>query len=61
MKLKPTMGTVLTLVGVIGLIFAVIGEITSYISRSAFTGITILGCIIFFAGVTLLRDQLEHK
>lgn len=61
MKLKPTLGTILTLVGIIGLVFAVIGEITSYISRSAFTGVTILGCIIFFAGVTLLRDQLEHK
>ncbi|NNU34087.1 hypothetical protein HK413_07890 [Mucilaginibacter sp. S1162] len=61
MKLKPTLGTILTLVGIIGLVFAVIGQITSYISRSAFTGVTILGCIIFFAGVTLLRDQLEHK
>lgn len=61
MKSKSTLGTVLTLLGIIGLVFAVVGEITSYISRSAFAGVTILGCIIFFAGVTLLRDQLEHK
>jgi hypothetical protein len=61
MKSRPTLGTILTLVGIIGLIFAVVGELTNYITRSAFAGITLLGCIIFFAGVTLLRDQLEHK
>lgn len=61
MKSKPKLGIVLTVVSIIGLIFAIAGELTSYISRSAFTGITLLGCIIFFAGVTLLRDQLEHK
>jgi hypothetical protein len=61
MESKSTLGTVLTLVGIIGLISAVVGELTSYISRSAFAGVTLLGCIIFFAGVTLLRDQLAHK
>ncbi|MES2378531.1 MAG: hypothetical protein V4553_18205 [Bacteroidota bacterium] len=61
MESKSTLGTVLTLVSITGLIFAVVGEITSYISRSAFAGITLLGCIMFFAGVTLLRDRLAHK
>ncbi|MBC7400068.1 MAG: hypothetical protein H7289_08995 [Mucilaginibacter sp.] len=61
MESKSTLGTVLTLVGVTGLTLAVAGELTSYITRSAFAGITLLGCIIFFAGISLLRDQLSHK
>jgi hypothetical protein len=61
METKSSKGVVLTLAGIAALTFAVVGELTSYITRSAFAGITLLGCILFFAGVTLLRDQLAHK
>jgi hypothetical protein len=61
MESKSTKGTVLTIVGVSMLALSIAGQLTSYISRGAFAGLTLLGCIIFFAGVTLLRDQLAHK
>ncbi|MDB5002152.1 MAG: hypothetical protein JWQ34_377 [Mucilaginibacter sp.] len=61
METKSPLGTVLTLLGITGLTFAIIGVLTSYITRSLFAGLTLLGCILFFAGVTLLCDQLNRK
>ncbi len=61
METKSSLGTVLTLLGVNGLTFATVGVLTDYITRSLFAGLTLLGCILFFAGITLLRDQLTHK
>jgi hypothetical protein len=61
METKSPLGTVLTLLGITGLTFATIGVLTNYITRSLFAGLTLLGCLLLFAGVTLLRDQLAHK
>jgi|GEM_PF-2285456 hypothetical protein len=61
METKSPLGTVLTLLGITGLTFATIGVLTSYITRNLFAGLTLLGCLLFFAGLTLLCDQLTHK
>jgi apolipoprotein N-acyltransferase len=61
METKSPLGTVLSLLGITGLTFAIIGVLTSYITRSLFAGLTLLGCILFFAGVTLLCDQLNRN
>jgi uncharacterized membrane protein len=61
MESKLTLGVILTLIAVSVLGFAVAGFFTAFITRGAFAGITILGCLLFFAGITLLSDQLSHK
>lgn len=61
MESRSTLATVLTLAGVNALIFSVVGFFTNFITRGAFSSLTLIGCIVFFAGLTLLRDQVTHK
>jgi hypothetical protein len=60
MKAKSS-GTILTLAGVNTLTFAVAGFYTHYISQSLFAGFVLIGCLAFFAGITMMRDQLTHQ
>jgi hypothetical protein len=58
---RKYLAPILTLAGINALTFAVVGFFTHYITRSAFAAFTLIGCLIFFAGLTMLRDQLTHK
>jgi formate-dependent nitrite reductase membrane component NrfD len=61
MSTKSSLGTILTLAGINALTFAVAGLYTHYINQNIFAGFTLLGCLAFFAGLTLMRDQLTHN
>ncbi|MES2809634.1 MAG: hypothetical protein V4619_13475 [Bacteroidota bacterium] len=61
METKSSIGTILTLVGINALTFAVAGFFTNYIGQNLFAGFTLIGCLIFFAGLTMMRDKLTHN
>jgi len=60
MRSKTSLGTILTIIGIAGLIYAVIDLFNDYATRSLLSGIILLGVFSFFAGVTLLRDATNQ-
>ncbi|WP_214073282.1 hypothetical protein [Mucilaginibacter sp. dw_454] len=61
MQLKSNLGIVLTLLGINGITFAIVGFFTAFITRGLFAGTTLLSCFLLLAGIMLLRDQLSHR
>lgn len=61
MHSKSNLGMILALIGINGITFSLYGFFMVYITRGFFAGAVLLSCILFFAGVSLLRDQLSHR
>jgi uncharacterized membrane protein len=60
MNLKRTFGAILTVLGIIGLIYAGIGIINH---NSGFTTLTVVGVIaviFFFTGISLVRNTTDE-
>jgi hypothetical protein len=60
MEKKSLSGIFLALAGMGSLIFAVVGVFSHYITPNLFAGLILLGCLAFFSGLTVMRDQLYH-
>jgi hypothetical protein len=61
MNLKRTFGAILTLLGIIGLIYTGLGIINHH---SAFTTLTVVGIIavmFFFTGISLIRNTSDES
>jgi uncharacterized membrane protein len=60
MNLKRTFGTILTVLGIIGLIYTGIGIVNH---NSGFTTLTVVGIIaviFFFTGISLVRNTTDE-
>jgi hypothetical protein len=60
MEKKSLSGIFLALAGLGALIAAVAGLFAHYITPNLFAGLVLLGCLSFFSGLTVMRDQLHH-
>jgi hypothetical protein len=59
MNLKRTFGTVLTILGIIGLIFSAVGFVQGTGTTRALIVYGILGLIFFLTGISLIRDTRD--
>lgn len=59
MNLKRTFGTILTILGIVGLIYAAVGFAQHSESVRELIVFAILGVIFFFTGVGLVRDTRD--
>lgn len=59
MNLKRTFGTILTILGIVGLIYAAIGIIQSSESTKNLIVYGILGIIFFFTGIGLVKNTKD--
>ena len=59
MNLKRTFGAVLTVLGIIGLIFAAVGFVQGSQSAKELIVYGILGAVFFFAGISLVRETRD--
>jgi len=55
MNLKRTFGAILTVLGIIGLIFAGIGIVNHSSNYTTLTVVGIIAIIFFFTGISLVR------
>ncbi|WP_423146456.1 hypothetical protein [Rubrolithibacter danxiaensis] len=59
MNLKRTFGTILTILGIIGLIYAAVGFIQNSEGAKELIVYGILGIIFFFTGIGLVRHTQD--
>ncbi len=60
MNLKRTFGAILTVLGIIGLIFTGLGVINHNSTISTMTVVGIIGIIFFFTGISLIRTTKDE-
>jgi len=60
MNLKRIFGTILTILGIIGLIYAAIGFIQSTEGYKALIVFAVLGVLFFFTGIGLVRSTTDQ-
>jgi len=59
MNLKRTFGTILTILGIVGLIYAAVGFVQKSESPRELIVFGILGIIFFFTGIGLVKDTSD--
>jgi uncharacterized membrane protein len=59
MNLKRTFGAVLTVLGILGLIYAAVGFVQNSQSAKELIVYGILGVIFFFSGISLVRETRD--
>jgi hypothetical protein len=59
MNLKRTFGTILTILGIIGLIYSAVGFVQGTGTTRALIVYGILGLIFFLTGISLIRDTRD--
>ncbi len=59
MNVKRTFGTILTILGIVGLIYAAIGFIQNSEGSKSLIVYGILGLIFFFSGIGLVRNTQD--
>lgn len=59
MNLKRTFGAILTLLGIIGLIYTGVGIINHSGGYTTLTVVGIIGIIFFFTGISLVRTTQD--
>jgi len=60
MNVKRTFGTVLTILGIIGLIYAGIGFVNHTIQTRELVVISIIGIIFFVSGIGLVKNTKDE-
>jgi uncharacterized membrane protein len=60
MNLKRTFGTILTVLGIIGLIYAAVGFVQNSEGTKALIVFGVLGIIFFFTGIGLVRNTTDQ-
>ena len=59
MNLKRTFGAILTVLGIIGLIFAGVGLINHSSGYTTLTVVGVIGIIFFLTGISLIRTTSD--
>lgn len=59
MNLKRTFGTILTILGIIGLIYSAVGFVQNSGTAKGLIVYGVLGIIFFLAGIGLIRDTRD--
>jgi uncharacterized membrane protein len=60
MNLKRTFGTILTVLGIAGLIYTGIGIVNHSGGFTTLTVVGIIGVIFFFTGISLIRNTTDE-
>ncbi len=60
MNLKRTFGTILTVLGIIGLIYAAVGFVQNSEGPKSLIVFGVLGIIFFFTGIGLVRNTTDQ-
>lgn len=60
MNLKRTFGAILTVLGIIGLIYAGIGIINHNSGYTTLTVVGIIAVLFFFTGISLVRNTTDE-
>jgi len=60
MNLKRTFGLILTLLGIVGLIYAAIGFVQNSEGAKQLIVFAVLGMIFFFTGISLVRNTTDQ-
>ena len=60
MNLKRTFGAILSLLGIIGLIYTGIGIVNHSSGFTTLTVVGIIGIIFFFTGISLIRNTTDE-
>lgn len=60
MNVKRTFGTILTILGIIGLIWAGIGFVNHSIQMRELIVVAIIGVIFFVSGISLVRNTKDE-
>jgi uncharacterized membrane protein len=60
MNVKRTFGTILTILGIIGLIYAGFGFVQHSIQARELIVISIIGVIFFVSGISLVRNTKDE-
>lgn len=60
MNLKRTFGLILTILGIVGLIYAAVGFIQNSEGAKQLIVFAILGVIFFFTGISLVRGTADQ-
>ena len=60
MNVKRTFGTILTILGIIGLIWAGIGFVNHSIQMRELVVVAIIGVIFFVSGISLVRNTKDE-
>ena len=61
MNLKRTFGAILTLLGIIGLIYTGVSIVNHNSGYTTLTVVGILGVIFFFTGISLVRNTADES
>ena len=61
MNLKRTFGAILTILGIIGLIYTGIGIVNHNSGYTTLTVVGIIGIIFFFTGISLVRNTTDES
>ena len=59
MNIKRTFGTILTILGIIGLIYTAINVINRTVDVTSLIVVAVLGVIFFFTGISLVRSTAD--
>jgi uncharacterized membrane protein len=59
MNVKRTFGTILTILGIIGLIYAAIGFVQNSEGAKSLIVFAVLGVIFFFTGIGLVKNTTD--
>ena len=60
MNLKRTFGLILTILGIVGLIYAAIGFVQNSEAAKSLIVFAVLGSIFFFTGISLVRNTTDQ-
>lgn len=60
MNLKRTFGLILTLLGIVGLIYAAIGFVQNSEAAKSLIVFAVLGAVFFFTGISLVRNTTDQ-
>jgi uncharacterized membrane protein len=60
MNLKRVFGTILTVLGIIGLIYAAIGFVQNSDGYKMLIVVAVLGVVFFFTGIGLVRNTTDQ-
>lgn len=61
MNVKRIFGTLLTILGVVGLIYAGIGFVNHTIQTRELAVVSIIGIVFFIAGISLVRNTKDES
>ena len=59
MNLKRTFGTILTILGIVGLIYAAVGFVQNTETAKELIVFAVLGVIFFFTGIGLVKNTRD--